>query len=184
MSDSNNTVPAGFRVIPDYPRYAIDENGTVISICNVTGRNGREKDRPWKDSTRVKPITDKGGYHRVNISHAGHRRSALVHKLVLTTFVGPCPTGMECRHLDGNPSNNHVSNLAWGTRNENAQDRVAHGTDMRGVKHHNVKLTEKDVLEIRSRSANGERGVDLAKEFSVRTTSISAIILRQSWKHI
>ena len=55
---------------------------------------------------------------------------------------------------------------------------------MRGVKHHKVKLTEKDVLEIRSRYERGERGVDLAREFSVRTTNISAIVLRQTWKHI
>lgn len=183
MSESDS-MPVGFRVIPGYPRYAINEHGTVLSVCNVTGRGGRGKDRPWKDSNRVKPTTDKGGYHRVNLSHDGHRRSVPVHKLVLTTFVGTCPPGMECRHIDGNPSNNHISNLAWGTRSENAQDKLLHGTDMRGVKHHNAKLTERDVLEIRSRSECGERGVDLAKEFCVRTTSISAIVLRQTWKHI
>lgn len=184
MSDSDNTIPDGFRVITEFPRYAIDENGTVISICNVTGRNGREKDRLWKDSTLVKHTTGKGGYHRVNLSHDGHRRSVFVHKLVLTVFVGPCPAGMECRHIDGNPSNNHLLNLAWGTRSENSQDKIMHGTDLRGVKHHKVKLTEKDVLEIRSRYERGERGVDLAREFSVRTTNISAIVLRQTWKHI
>lgn len=164
MSDSDNTVPVGFRVIPGYPRYAIDENGTVISICNVTGRGGRGKDRPWKDSNRVKPTTDKGGYHRVALSHDGHRRSVFVHKLVLITFFGPCPAGMECRHIDGNPANNHKDNLAWGTRSENSQDKIMHGTDMRGIKHHKVKLTEKDVLEIRSRYARGELGVDLARD--------------------
>jgi len=137
-----------------------------------------------KNSNRVNPIPHKGGYHRVGLSRDGRRRFVPVHILVLTTFVGPCPSGMECRHIDGNPSNNHVANLAWGTRSENAQDKIMHGTDMRGVKHHNVKLTEKDVLEIRSRFASGERGVDLAKEFSVRTTNISAIILRQTWRHI
>jgi len=183
MSESDSTVPEGFRVIPGFPRYAINENGTVLSICARGGRGGGQ-DRSWKDSDRVKPSIGKGGYHRVNLSHDGHRRAVVVHKLVLITFVGPCPPGMQCRHLDGNPSNNHVSNLAWGTRSENAQDKILHGTDMRGAKHHNVKLTEKDVLEIRARFASGERGVDLAKEFSVRTTNISAIILRQTWRHI
>jgi HNH endonuclease/NUMOD4 motif len=29
-----------------------------------------------------------------------------VHRLVLEAFVGPCPPGQECRHLNGNPSDN------------------------------------------------------------------------------
>jgi hypothetical protein len=30
------------------------------------------------------------------------------------------------RHLDGNPKNNRLENLAWGTYKENAQDRELH----------------------------------------------------------
>lgn len=51
-----------------------------------------------------------------------------VHRLVLEAFIGPCPSGMECRHLDGNPSNNRLENLLWGTPLENANDRRRHGT--------------------------------------------------------
>jgi hypothetical protein len=34
---------------------------------------------------------------------------------------------MECRHLDGNPTNNTPENLAWGTHAENCMDTVRHG---------------------------------------------------------
>lgn len=51
-----------------------------------------------------------------------------MHELVLTAHVGPCPPGMECRHLDGDEKNNALSNLVWGTPPEQALDRVRHGT--------------------------------------------------------
>lgn len=109
---------------------------------------------------------------------------ALVQRIVLTTFVASCPTGMQCRHLDGNPTNNHVLNLAWGTRSENEQDKLLHGTDNRGERHGMVKLTATNILEIRSRAANGERILDIAKDFPLTKGSIYDIVNRRTWKHI
>lgn len=50
-----------------------------------------------------------------------------VHRLVLETFVGPCPDGHIACHNDGNPANNKLTNLRWDTHQANADDRVAHG---------------------------------------------------------
>lgn len=69
-----------------------------------------------------------GGYLRVGMRYGGRRHRELVHRLVLLAFVGPCPEGMEARHVDGNPTHNHVSNLAWGTHSENTYDQVSAGT--------------------------------------------------------
>lgn len=41
------------------------------------------------------------------------------HRLVLHHFIGPCPPGKECHHIDHNRLNNHVSNLKWVTHSEN-----------------------------------------------------------------
>jgi hypothetical protein len=49
-----------------------------------------------------------------------------VHRLVMLAFVGPCPEGMETRHLDGDPANNGLNNLRYGTRSENMLDRFVH----------------------------------------------------------
>jgi len=60
----------------------------------------------------------------------GRNNSQCVHKLVLLAFVGPAPYKHECRHLNGNPSDNRLENLRWGTRSENILDAVRHGTWM------------------------------------------------------
>jgi flavin-dependent thymidylate synthase len=67
------------------------------------------------------------GYLTTNLNRPGEQKTVLVHALVLEAFQGPCPEGMECRHLDGNQMNNWASNLKWGTSQENADDRSRHG---------------------------------------------------------
>jgi hypothetical protein len=72
--------------------------------------------------------------------------------------------------------------LIPGTRAENCADKVRDGTDCRGEKHHSVKLTAQQVLEIRGRSTENQR--KLAEEFGVKRVTISDIIRRKNWKHI
>lgn len=180
MSDSDNTIPTGFRVIAGYSRYAIDENGTILSIC---GR-GPGKIRSWADAKRVRPVLDSYGYHIVSLRRDGKSCVVFVHKLVLTTFFGPCPQGMQCRHLDGCKTSNKLLNLAWGTNSENQQDRFRHGTGNQGDRNHTATLNDSDVLAIRSRAANGEKISAIAKDFPIHRTSIYRIVNRQSWKHI
>ena len=103
---------------------------------------------------------------------------------MLETFVGLRPPGKECRHLDGNKTNNRITNLAWGTGVENQHDRILHGTMMQGEEHHRAKLTNDDVLEIRRRAANGESHRVIAEDFPVIMDTISQIAKRRKWKHI
>jgi hypothetical protein len=68
------------------------------------------------------------GHVSVTFRRHPDRYQMSVHRLVLLTFVGPCPPNMETRHLDGQPSNNRLDNLCYGTRRENMADRIRHGT--------------------------------------------------------
>lgn len=71
--------------------------------------------------------TTKNGYKLVSLWRDGKGTSCNVHRLVAAAFIGECPTGLEVRHLDGNPANNAVGNLAYGTGSENCRDTIAHG---------------------------------------------------------
>ncbi len=181
MSEQDSNPPEGFRVIPGFPRYAINESGTILSIC---ARGCDDKPKRWCDAKRINPTTTNPGYHVVVLNHNGKKRQTKVHRLVLLTFIGPCPDLMICRHLDGNKTNNHVSNLAWGTPLENQNDRFLHGTDDQGERCCSAKLTDADVLAIRARAASGERYSDIAKAFSVAISNVSHIVRRRRWKHI
>ena len=70
----------------------------------------------WTRGSRMK-----SGYFSVCVQ--GHR-NLLVHRLVLETFVGPCPDGMECDHVNRNRSDNRLQNLRWIPHNENQRNTV------------------------------------------------------------
>lgn len=68
-----------------------------------------------------------GLYVRVNLCKEGCK-TFYVHRLVLETFIGPPPPGKPyALHYDGDPENNHLSNLRWGSPSENTHDKVRHG---------------------------------------------------------
>lgn len=106
-------------------------------------------------------------YAFVKIVIEGKKTQKLVHRLVLEAFVGPCPDGMECRHLDGNPTNNKLENLCWGTHEENWQDQLAHGKVPFGERHHNSKLTAEQVEEIKKTQKSFKYVEELADKFGV-----------------
>lgn len=183
MPENDSTVPDGFRLIPGFPRYCISEDGTILSIC-ITG-NGSYRNLPWNKARRIVPALDTYGYERVVLRDGkGGGRQVYVHALVLETYVGNRPCNHDCRHLDGNKLNNHLSNLKWGTRKENVHDMRSHGTACQGERQWNSKLTVDDVLEIRQLAANGELHRVIAEQFHVRSHTISRIASRTRWNHI
>lgn len=63
---------------------------------------------------------NKYGHQKVDLYYGKRRRKKMyVHRLVLEAFTGPCPKGMECLHADDDPTNNHLTNLRWGTHSDN-----------------------------------------------------------------
>ena len=109
----------------------------------------------------------------------------LVHRLILETFIGPCPEGMECRHLDGNPTNNHLSNLCWGSHQDNEADKDRMGRRPRGSKHGGSKLTEQDVrmiIYMCSTKLFSQR--ETADIYGVCIGTVNHIIKKRNWRQI
>ena len=77
----------------------------------------------------------RGMYYTHDVDQDGHNivsvrgRAFKAHRLVLFAFKGPPPSSEEkyARHLNGVSSCNFYTNLAWGTLNDNAQDKIICG---------------------------------------------------------
>ncbi len=159
--------------IPNFSDYGITKEGCVYSY--ITNK--------W-----LKMCLDDVKYPRVSLRKDNKFFGRRVHCLVLETFVGPCPEGMECRHLDGVRHHNDLSNLCWGTRSENRKDSLKHGT-LRGFfksgeKHPHSKLTETDVKQIIYFGKGKITQRKLADIFNVSNQNINDIIRERTWKHV
>lgn len=183
MSERNPTVE--YRDIPGFPGYQVGSDGSVRSRWKAVGLGTGNGSRAaigdcWRQlSIKVIPP----GHVQVVLTPGRHIR--LVHRLVLETFVGPCPQGMECCHNDGNPGNNAIGNLRWDTHQANENDKDRHGTRPRGERHKRSKLTEDQVRAIVSDYANGGTTYAiLAAKYGVCLSAIGHIITRRRWAHI
>jgi hypothetical protein len=115
--------------VPGYEGlYEVSDAGSVRSVPRVVLRSVII---PVKRAGKLLKGTPRQhhGDLKVYLCKNGRPTTCLVHRLVLLAFVGPCPPGYECLHDDGNPANNVLSNLHWGTPLENAQDMLRHGTN-------------------------------------------------------
>ena len=109
------------------PGYEITRDGRVFSTEHNWRGYGRRE---------ITQDLNASGYPSVRISVNGKRKRYAVHVLVAENHLPPRPTeSHEVRHLDGNKLNSNVSNLAWGTPKENAEDRDAHGRTSKGCRH-------------------------------------------------
>jgi hypothetical protein len=135
------------------------------------------------------------GVRKLQVSHDGHlyihmyrrgagangprrNRKLWVHRAVLEAFVGPCPDMQEARHLNGNPADNRLANLAWGTRLENMADKHVHGTQTRGVDHPPAVLTPEQAAAIRG-DERSSRAV--AADYGVSHTTVLEIRRGNRW---
>lgn len=165
-------------------RYEVSDQGRIRSVeRRVQMRvNGAGATKLVKSRVLVTKIA-KDGYVRLSLKDAsGKMRLRYMHRLVLESFVGLCPLGMEACHADGDRSNNHLSNLRWDTRVSNHADKIKHGTTAVGERNKGGgKLTKAQALEIRRRLSDGEVGTSLAKEFGVSNTMITKIRHNELW---
>jgi hypothetical protein len=151
------------RELPDFPGYCVGTDGSVWS-CRARNREG-------------------GRWRRLNPTAKSSKGSAYS-KLILETFIGPRPFAKaECRHLDGNACNNNVMNLAWGTRRENEEDKVTHGTLMRGERHPNSKLTRDDADEIIRLKGLGLTHAAIGHVYGITISTVGDIMTGRTWRN-
>ena len=93
-----------WRPIPDHPMYLVNAEG------QIKGPSGKI----------LRPASKRGGH--LYVDDSGQDTNIAVHRAVLLAFRGPCPLGMQCRHLNGDPRDNRLANLSWGTGKDQWED--------------------------------------------------------------
>jgi len=126
MADSERWLP----VVGYEGEYEVSSLGRVMSLDRIT-----QKGRKWR-GRMMTPAPMPRGYLVVTLWGDGKQRTRTIHRLVLAAFVGPAPKGAETLHGDGDPANNRLENLQWGTHAENQADQLRHGTHYRAATTH------------------------------------------------
>jgi hypothetical protein len=180
-----------WKSVPGFPKYEVSNLGGVRSLPwtyeRKEWRHGRiqivhvggNRLKGW-----VKYIRGRPAARMVVLRVDGKIEEVRVHRLVLLAFIGPCPTGMEGCHNDGNPLNNHLDNLRWDTHAANDMDKVAHGTRTnppvhRGEKHYNARLTDAEVAEIRATPIRRGVTAELARKYNTTHITIRRILKQE-----
>ena len=95
----------GMKAIDGYNGYFVTEEGLVFSS---------------KSNRFLKFSYDKQGYKRVGLSMGCYKTKTIkIHRLVAQAFIPNPENKGDVNHIDGNKSNNNLSNLEWCTRSEN-----------------------------------------------------------------
>lgn len=164
--------------ISEYPHYHITPDGQLFSRKSL---NGVGLSKMWKKCIGA----DRKGYKIYLLRDKnGKRQTVLGHRLVAMVYIGSIPANMMVCHNDGNPSNNHFSNLRIDTAKSNQMDRAKHGTKIQGEDVNTNILSKEQVYEIYELAAAGILNVAIAKKFNVKPSAIDYIFQRKNWKHL
>lgn len=179
-----------WRVIDDFPRYAVSSLGRVKRIAR-SERNHGVTDIPLKAGSSPR------GYLQVTLSANGRARTRRVNRLVCEAFHGLPPTAKHhAAHNDGDVSNNRKDNLRWATGKENEADKRVHGTAAIGDRHWSklqpekratgeghglAKLKADDIPKIR---ADKRYQRTIAAEFGVTQRTIWMVKSGKTWRHV
>lgn len=98
--------------------YEVSNMGLVRTHKDKVTSNARYGVRRWKQRV-LKDKTPNGRDVRVTLWKDGKPKDFLVHRLVAEAFIPIIEDKTSINHIDGNPKNNHVSNLEWCDYTEN-----------------------------------------------------------------
>lgn len=164
--------------------YQVSNFGRVKSLKrDVNYKDGRIRHQKEKTSTGFIRNT---GYLYVNLNKNSKVIKKNIHRLVAQAFIPNPENKPQVNHKDGNKTNNHVDNLEWNTAKENFNHALNTGLikPLKGKKHNNSKITEKDVLKIRELSKTGLKHQEIGNQFGISRSVVCRICNYKSWTHV
>lgn len=98
--------------IVGYENYAACTDGQIINL---------------RTGNFVKPMLSPQGYMHVSLSQNGRKKRFPVHRLVAFAFLDNPEEKPNVNHIDGDKTNNRLSNLEWATQSENCLHAIRTG---------------------------------------------------------
>lgn len=172
--------------IPGYEgSYQASNLGRIKSLERTCYSTKKHNHKRLKKETIRKQTVNKHGYNCVLLSVSLERKLITVHRLVILSFKENPSKKQTVNHIDGNKLNNHIENLEWATWSENSKHSFDIGLQKprKGIYHHNVKLTEEQVLGIRKLKGKYKEK-EIALMYGITKGHVGAILRRMIWKHI
>lgn len=163
--------------------YQVSNLGRVKSkthYCKGRRGSGRQNGRVLKQQKCHK------GYLKVSLSLNKTRFSTGSHRLVALSFIDNPLNKPQVNHINGIKTDNKVENLEWCTNQENQIHAVKNKLVNYNYaeKHHNSKLSNKDVLKARCLFKKGSTNKRLAEDYNVSQTAMSNILRNKTYKNI
>jgi len=167
--------------IPNFPGYYANSSG-LIYTKKIKGGRGKIGNK-----LRILKCSDNKDYPKVILCKNGKKYTRFIHRLVLETFIGPCPEGMEACHKNDQSYDNRIDNLEWNTKLSNVKNRQRRGNykGLPGEKCNFAKLNKYQVRVIkRLLELNTLYQKEIGKIFGVCGSTISTINVGQNWRHL
>ncbi len=125
--------------------------------------------------------TDRKGYGR---THLGERSNQGAHQTAWIFTRGAITNGLWVLHRCDNPPCVNPNHLFLGTSNDNVQDAVEKGRNVKGSRHPLAKIEEADVISIRQLGAAGMSHRQIGLKYGISPSAAGFIIKRKRWKHV
>jgi hypothetical protein len=163
--------------------YEVSNLGKVKSLAKEWVTSERWGVRKKQETILITKISR--GYERVVLCVNKAKKTYCVHRLVAEHF---CNKKIGCNvvnHINSIRNDNRAINLEWTTTQGNVIHSFNFGNrvSMKGERHGNSKLKEKDILEIR-RLGELMTHKQISEIYSVQRTVITRIINKTRWGHI
>ena len=156
-------------------RYEVSDQGNIRSLSTYQSSRYHRQ---------VAGSVNGRGYRYVTLFDGHAKHNVAVHRTVLEAFIGPCPSGHQGAHGNGDRTDNRLSNLRWASAKENIADRTAHGRTVRGVDQESAKLDDGTVRTIKRMREAGFSAYETARLACVNPTTIKRIWDGELWKHV
>lgn len=125
---------------------------------------------------------EKNGYGSITVK----RKSISAHRFSYELHYGIIPVGLYVCHKCDIKNCVNPDHLFIGTAKDNKQDHIKKGLAVfpRGTKQPHAQLNEEKVSKIKLKLKNGERQVDIAKEYGVKRNVIYDIKRGKNWHYV